>query len=123
MRVQLPSTPRELVRSPEIPYAGRPDQRSRLTSSGAPALSGAAALSGAPALSGAAGAFERTCTELLASERAVQTVIARLRSGRTLSPAQLLEAQVAVYHNLQRVEFLAKCLQSAQSALNTLRQG
>jgi len=69
------------------------------------------------------GAFGRVCTELLASERAVSTVIARLQSGRALSPGQLLEAQMAVYHNLQRVEFLAKCLQSAQTTLQQLRQG
>ena len=118
MRVQLPSTPRELVRSPEPLRTGRPDRSGRPAPGSRPSSP-----AGAPAHSGAAGAFERTCTELLASERAVQTVIARLRSGRALSPAQLLEAQVAVYHNLQRVEFLAKCLQSAQSALNTLRQG
>jgi hypothetical protein len=67
--------------------------------------------------------FERVCTELLASERAVSTVIRRLQSGRGLSPGQLLEAQVAVYHNLQRVEFLSKCLQAAQSTLQQLRQG
>jgi len=112
MRVQLPSTHRELVRSPEPFRTGRPDRSDRPAPGSRPSTP-----------SGATGAFERTCTELLASERAVQTVIARLRSGRALSPAQLLEAQVAVYHNLQRVEFLAKCLQSAQSALNTLRQG
>ncbi len=69
------------------------------------------------------GSFARVCTELLASERAVATVIVRLQSGRQLSPGQLLEAQMAVYHNLQRVEFLAKCLQAAQSTLAQLRQG
>jgi hypothetical protein len=72
---------------------------------------------------GPGGAFERACTELLASERAVEVVLSRLKAGRPLSPNQLLQAQVAVYQNLQRVEFLAKCLQAAQSALNTLRQG
>ncbi|PKN46732.1 MAG: hypothetical protein CVU59_05200 [Deltaproteobacteria bacterium HGW-Deltaproteobacteria-17] len=68
-------------------------------------------------------AFEQACVELMASERAVQTVILRLQSGRQLSPGQLLEAQMAVYHNLQRVEFLSKCLQAAQSTLQQLRQG
>jgi len=67
--------------------------------------------------------FERACVELMASERAVQTVILRLQSGRQLSPGQLIEAQMAVYHNLQRVEFLSKCLQAAQSTLQQLRQG
>lgn len=108
MRVQLPPGHRELVRPP--------DPRGPI------APPGALRPSRAPS-TGAGSAFERTCTDLLASERAVQMVINRLRSGRALSPTQLLQAQVAVYQNLQRVEFLAKCLQSAQSALNTLRQG
>jgi hypothetical protein len=109
MRVQLPPVPRELVRPPDL--------------RGATALRGPSPPSPGASPAGAGSVFERTCTDLLASERAVQMVIARLRSGRSLSPAQLLQAQMAVYQNLQRVEFLAKCLQSAQSALNTLRQG
>lgn len=109
MRVQLPPGHRELVRPPDLQRAD--------------ALRGPSRPVQGPPPAGTGNAFERTCTELLASERAVQTVIARLHSGRALSPAQLLQAQVAVYQNLQRVEFLAKCLQSAQSTLNTLRQG
>lgn len=105
MRIELPPPRHETLRPPAATRKTLHAPRSGMKAGGLP------------------GTFERVCTELLASERAVSTVITRLQSGRALSPGQLLEAQMAVYHNLQRVEFLAKCLQSAQTTLQQLRQG